>query len=67
MNFMLLVEKNIFLIGITLIEWGELIEPIIYSDYLKISFSKDNTNDNRRILTFEAHGKKYETIIKEVL
>ena len=64
---MLLVEKNIFLIGITLIEWGELIEPIIYSDYLKISFSKDNTNDNRRILNFEAHGKKYENIIKEVL
>ena len=67
MNFMLLAEKNIFLIGITLIEWGELIEPIIYSDYLKISFSKDNTNDNRRILNFEAHGKKYENIIKEVL
>lgn len=64
---MLLAEKNIFLIGITLIEWGELIEPIIYSDYLKISFSKDNTNDNRRILNFEAHGKKYENIIKEVL
>lgn len=67
MNFMLLAEKNIFLIGITLIEWGELVEPIIYSDYLKISFSKDNTNDNRRILNFEAHGKKYENIIKEVL
>ena len=64
---MLLAVKNIFLIGITLIEWGELIEPIIYSDYLKISFSKDNTNDNRRILNFEAHGKKYENIIKEVL
>lgn len=64
---MLLAEKNIFLIGITLIEWGELVEPIIYSDYLKISFSKDNTNDNRRILNFEAHGKKYENIIKEVL
>ena len=64
---MLLAEKNIFLIGITLIEWGELIEPIIYSDYLKISFSKDNTNDNRRILNFEAQGKKYENIIKEVL
>ena len=64
---MLLAEKNIFLIGITLIEWGELIEPIIYSDYLKISFSKDNTNDNRRILNFEAHRKKYENIIKEVL
>ena len=64
---MLWAEKNIFLIGITLIEWGELIEPIIYSDYLKISFSKDNTNDNRRILNFEAHGKKYENIIKEVL
>ena len=64
---MLLVERNIFLIGITLIEWGELIEPIICTDYLKISFSKDNTNVNKRILNFEAHGKKYETIIKEVL
>lgn len=38
--------------GICLIEWGELIEPIL-SKYIKISISKDDNNDNIRYINIE--------------
>ncbi len=45
--------------GISIIEWGELIEEILPKNYLKISFSKDDTNDNVRILKFDAFGDRF--------
>lgn len=43
--------------GICLIEWGELIEPIL-SRYIKISISKDNDNDdeNKRYIDIDFKG-----------
>lgn len=38
--------------GICLIEWGELIEPIL-KKYIKINISKDNENENIRYITIE--------------
>ena len=38
--------------GICLIEWGELIEPIL-SKYIKINISKDDNNDNVRYINIE--------------
>ena len=43
--------------GICLIEWGELIEPIL-SKYIKINISKDNENENIRYLTIENIDKE---------
>lgn len=49
--------------GICIIEWGELIETILPKNYLKISFSKDDTNDSIRILKFEAFGDRFDGYI----
>ena len=49
--------------GICIIEWGELIESILPKNYLKISFSKDDTNDNFRILKFETFGDRFDSYI----
>ena len=38
--------------GICLIEWGELIEPIL-AKYIKINISKDDNNDNIRYINIE--------------
>ena len=38
--------------GICLIEWGELIEPIL-SKYIKINIFKDDNNDNIRYINIE--------------
>lgn len=39
--------------GICIIEWGEIIEEILPSGYTKISFKKDENNDNIRYLDIE--------------
>ena len=38
--------------GICLIEWGELVEPIL-SKYIKVNISKDEKNENVRYITIE--------------
>lgn len=53
--------------GICIIEWGEIIEEILPKDYMKITFSKDNSDDNLRILNFEVFGEKLKDIFKEDL
>ena len=39
--------------GICLIEWGEIIEAALPSNYIKITFSKDEKNDEYRELNIE--------------
>ena len=53
--------------GICIIEWGELIETILPKNYLKISFSKDDTNDSIRILKFDTFGDRFDSYIKTSL
>lgn len=53
--------------GICVIEWGEIIEEILPSDYIKVIFEKDYDCENNRILNFEVHGNRLLPIIKEVL
>lgn len=36
--------------GVSIIEWGEMIEDILPSQYTKITFSRDLVNENRRIV-----------------
>ena len=38
--------------GICLIEWGEMIEPIL-TQYIKINISKDEKNENIRYINIE--------------
>ena len=52
--------------GICIIEWGEIIEDILPNDYINISFSKDTTNENYRILEINAFGERLNNIINEL-
>ena len=45
--------------GICLIEWGELIESILPPNYIKVTFEKDNSNEDYRELKIETFGNKY--------
>lgn len=49
--------------GICIIEWAELIEDALPSEYLKVSIIKDNLNENRRIINLEPFGKRFENLI----
>lgn len=50
--------------GICLIEWGEQIHDALPNNYIQISFKKDYTNDNTRLLRLEAFGEKYDNILE---
>ena len=43
--------------GICLIEWGEIIEDALPSNYIKITFSKNDDNDDYRELNIERISK----------
>ncbi len=43
--------------GACIIEWGEMIESALPKDYIKIVFSKDNQDENKRIIEIEFFGK----------
>lgn len=39
--------------GICIIEWGEQIEEALPKNYIKISFSRNNEDENKRVLLIE--------------
>ncbi len=45
--------------GICLIEWGELIQDALPKEYLHITFSKDDTDENLRILNIDTNLRKW--------
>lgn len=54
--------------GICLIEWGEIIEDILPKSYIHITIKKDNSNENKRIITFTNVGNsdKYKKILSKL-
>ena len=50
--------------GICIIEWGELIEDVLPNDYIHISFERDSSDDNTRILNIQTHGTKFDNILR---
>lgn len=49
--------------GICIIEWGELIKDVLPNDYIHISFERDNSDDNTRILNIQTYGTKFDYIL----
>lgn len=52
--------------GICLIEWGELIQDALPKEYLHITFSKDDNNENFRILKIDTNLKKWEDYFENI-
>ena len=42
--------------GVSIVEWGEMIEEILPQDYIKITFSRDLENENTREINIECKG-----------
>jgi tRNA threonylcarbamoyladenosine biosynthesis protein TsaE len=50
--------------GVSVIEWGELLESDLPENYLSITFTQ--TSDDKRQLTLEAHGSKAEEFLDKI-
>ena len=53
--------------GISLIEWGELIEDILPQNYIKIEFSRNSDDINTRYLNISTKNSRLENVIKELI
>ncbi len=52
-EFLAIGGEEYFGKGVSIIEWGEMIEDILPNEYTKISFSRDFEKENVRILKIE--------------
>lgn len=59
-EFLAIGGEEYFEKGICIIEWGEMIESLLPKEYIKIAFSKDESNENIRNLTIFTFGKKFD-------
>lgn len=48
--------------GICLIEWGEIIKDALPKEYIHITFKKDNSDENYRLLEVETFGEKFDKL-----
>lgn len=51
--------------GICIIEWGEIIQELLPPEYIQINFSKNEQNENKRILEIHTYGNKFNSYFKE--
>lgn len=52
-EFLAIGGEEYFEKGVSIIEWGEMIENILPQNYTKITFSKDVNDENKRIIEIE--------------
>ena len=52
-EFLAIGGEEYFEKGVSIIEWGEIIENILPQNYTKITFSKDLNDENKRIIEIE--------------
>lgn len=50
--------------GICLIEWGETMKDVLPPNYIQITFTKDNLDENKRYLNFKAFGNRTKVFEK---
>ena len=53
--------------GICLVEWGELIQDALPKEYIKIDFSRNEIDENKRVLNIQSIGNKYDKIIEKLI
>lgn len=54
--------EDYFSRGICIIEWGEIINDALPNEYIEISISKSDENENYRIFNVHTYGKKYDSL-----
>lgn len=53
--------------GLSVVEWGNLLEESIPEDYLELILEKDNFDENRRLLTFRPCGERSNAFLNRIL
>ena len=59
------IEEYFYKDGVTIIEWAEMIEDILPSERLDITFKI--TGENNRVMVITPHGEKYIAVCEEAI
>ncbi|GAX00974.1 tRNA (adenosine(37)-N6)-threonylcarbamoyltransferase complex ATPase subunit type 1 TsaE [Secundilactobacillus silagei] len=53
--------------GVSVVEWSKFVADELPADYLRIAFKRlDDLGENQRELTFEPHGARFVTMVKQL-
>ncbi|HHV94296.1 MAG TPA: tRNA (adenosine(37)-N6)-threonylcarbamoyltransferase complex ATPase subunit type 1 TsaE [Firmicutes bacterium] len=52
--------------GISVVEWGDLVEPYLPSEYLQVKIERDGTQENKRTVEFRPIGRRFQDVIQEL-
>lgn len=52
--------------GVSVVEWGQLLEENLPEDYLTIFFEKDLKNVEKRMITIKPHGRQAEKLLQKI-
>ncbi|MHC5227147.1 tRNA (adenosine(37)-N6)-threonylcarbamoyltransferase complex ATPase subunit type 1 TsaE [Enterococcus sp. LJL99] len=52
--------------GVSVVEWGQLLEENLPENYLAIDLEKESENLEKRIMTIKAHGRKAEKLLQKI-
>ncbi|WP_346703601.1 tRNA (adenosine(37)-N6)-threonylcarbamoyltransferase complex ATPase subunit type 1 TsaE [Ligilactobacillus agilis] len=52
--------------GVSVVEWASFIPEELPTEYLEIRLNKDETDDNKRYIDFNAQGKHYEKLVAKL-
>ena len=53
--------------GICIIEWGEIIEDALPTEYIHIRFERDESDDNLRVLNIISYGEKCDELLNKLI
>lgn len=51
--------------GICIIEWGEIIKDALPNNYIHITFEKDDSDENYRLLKIKTFGDKFKNLFPD--
>ena len=52
--------------GISVVEWGGLVEPYLPSEYLEVQIEREEAQENGRTIEFRPIGRRFHQVIQEL-
>ncbi|NLA59139.1 MAG: tRNA (adenosine(37)-N6)-threonylcarbamoyltransferase complex ATPase subunit type 1 TsaE [Firmicutes bacterium] len=52
--------------GISVVEWGDLVEPYLPSEYLEVQIKREEAQRDGRIVEFRPMGQRFQRVIQEL-
>jgi tRNA threonylcarbamoyladenosine biosynthesis protein TsaE len=52
--------------GISVVEWGDLVEPYLPAQHLEVQIERDTVHETGRSIEFKAFGQRFQQVVQEL-